>query len=90
MIKGHNLDGLTKSVLYSKKDYVAFYKRMSRPEPVFGCDVDKSGIDKRLSDALHAESGITRLYLIPVIHQLKKFSWAKNVSIKDLSFKING
>ena len=39
LIKGHNLDGLTKSVLYSKKDYVAFYKRMSRPEPVFGCDV---------------------------------------------------
>ena len=79
LIKGHNLDGLTKSVLYSKKDYVAFYKRMSRPEPVFGCDADKSGIDKRLSDAL-AESGITRLYEFQHT-SIKKILLGKNIII---------
>ena len=78
MIKGHNL-GLTKSVLYSKKDYVAFYKRMSRPDPVFGCDVGKSGIDKRLSDAL-AESGITRLYEFQHT-SIKKILLGKNIII---------
>ena len=79
LIKGHNLDGLTKSVLYSKKDYVAFYKRMSRPDPVFGCDVGKSGIDKRLSDAL-AESGITRLYEFQHT-SIKKILLGKNIII---------
>ena len=84
LIKGHNLDGLTKSVLYSKKDYVAFYKRMSRPDPVFGCDVGKSGIDKRLSDAL-AESGITRLYEFQHT-SIKKILLGKNIII-DVSGK---
>ena len=79
LIKGHDIDKLTKSVLYSKKDYVAFYKRMSRPEPVFGCDVGKSGIDKRLSDAL-AESGITRLYEFQHT-SIKKILLGKNIII---------
>ncbi len=79
LVKDHNPDKFTKSILYSKKDYVAYYKRMSRPEPSFVDDVDKLGIDKRLMDAL-TESGISRLYEFQHA-SIKKILTGKNVII---------
>ncbi len=79
LIKGHSPDALTKSVLYSKKDYIACYKRMSRPKPPFADGTVKSKIDKRLVDAL-AESGISKLYEFQ--HEsIKKILTGKNIII---------
>ncbi|MDI1495234.1 MAG: helicase [Cenarchaeum symbiont of Oopsacas minuta] len=61
LTKGYTPNPLTKSILYSKKDYIVCYKRLSRPKPVSGGNVSESGIDQRLADAL-VKSGISKLY----------------------------
>jgi DEAD/DEAH box helicase domain-containing protein len=44
MIAGHTPDDITRDVLFSKKDYVSFYKTIKEPEPAVGAPVDDLGL----------------------------------------------
>ncbi len=61
MIGTAKLDEVTKSVLYSKKDYVSFYKVMKKPEPEMGQKVSEFGLDSEISKYL-SEKGIDSFY----------------------------
>ena len=61
MIGSNTLDELTKSVLYSKKDYVSIFKTLKKPPPKLGCKVDELGIDENLSKFLQ-KIGIKKFY----------------------------
>ena len=52
MIAGRVPDEITKSVLFSKKDYVSEFKTLKKPPPKFGLPVDQVGLDKKISDYL--------------------------------------
>lgn len=61
MIAGNTPDQITKDVLYSKKDYISFYKTIKEPEPEVGVSVDEIGLDDGITQYLH-EKKITRFY----------------------------
>ena len=61
MMAGHDPDEITKSVLFSKKDYVSKFKTIKKPAPKFGLPVDEVGLDKNISDYLK-ELEIKRFY----------------------------
>ena len=45
MIADSSPDEITRDVLFSKKDYVSFYKAIKEPEPALGAPVDECGLD---------------------------------------------
>ncbi|HWP78459.1 MAG TPA: DEAD/DEAH box helicase [Candidatus Nitrosotenuis sp.] len=61
MIAKNPPDPLTKEVLFSKKDYVSYYKTIKEPEPEIGCKVDEMGLDDKLVQYLHQKK-IERFY----------------------------
>ena len=61
MIGNEKPDRLTRSVLYSKMDYLADYKVIREAEPEYGPNTDKIKLDKRLVKELQ-KNGISRLY----------------------------
>jgi DEAD/DEAH box helicase domain-containing protein len=61
MIGDHSLDDLTKSVLYSKKDYISKFKTIKNPPPLLGSKVDELGLDIELVNHLK-EIDIKRFY----------------------------
>jgi len=52
MIGNHSLDEITKSVLYSKKDYISKFKTIKNPPPLLGSKVDDLGLDIELVNHL--------------------------------------
>lgn len=61
MIKEGEPDRLTKKVLFTKKDYVSYYKTIRDKPPDFGCKVSELGIDDKIVEKLE-KKGINRLY----------------------------
>jgi DEAD/DEAH box helicase domain-containing protein len=61
MIAGSSPEDITRDVLFSKKDYVSFYKIIKEPEPELGMTVDELGLDNNIVQYLHQKK-ITRLY----------------------------
>ncbi len=61
MIGDEKPDKLTRSVLYSKTDYLADYRVIREIEPKYGPNTDKLKLDKRLVKELK-KNGINRLY----------------------------
>lgn len=61
MIAGNSPDPLTSEILFSKKDYVSFYKTIKEPEPEMGATVDELGLDDGIVEYLH-QMKITRFY----------------------------
>jgi DEAD/DEAH box helicase domain-containing protein len=61
MIAGHSPDPLTREALFSKKDYVSFYKTIKDPEPEMGAAVDDLGLDDGIVEYLH-QMKITKFY----------------------------
>ena len=61
MIGNNSLDELTKSVLYSKKDYISKFKTLKNPLPTSGSKVDELGLDEEISDYLQ-KIDIKRFY----------------------------
>ena len=61
MIGERSLDDLTKSVLYSKKDYISKFKTIKNPPPMYGSKVDDLGLDIELVNHLK-KIGIDRFY----------------------------
>ena len=61
MIQGRQIDNITKSVLFSKKDYVSDFKILKNPDPVMGDTVQELGLDESITKYL-IESGIKQFY----------------------------
>jgi DEAD/DEAH box helicase domain-containing protein len=80
MIGSNTLDELTKSVLYSKKDYVSIFKTLKKPPPKLGCKVDELGIDENLSKFLQ-KIGIKKFYKFQE-DAIKEIAYGSNVVIE--------
>ena len=61
MIGDSKIDELTRSVLFSKKHYVSYFKSIEEPDPEMGSTVDDSGLDERIIEVLKAK-GIVKFY----------------------------
>lgn len=61
MISDYSMDKITIDVLFSKRDYVAYFKKIKSIEPNWGSQVDNLGIDQRIQQCL-ISSGINRIY----------------------------
>ncbi len=61
MIAGHSPDPLTRDLLFSKKDYVSFYKTIKEPEPEMGAPVGDLGLDEGIVRYLHQKK-IAKFY----------------------------
>jgi len=79
MIKGHDPDELTKSVLFSKNDYVSYYKTIKEPEPEIGSDVTELGLDSQISKYLH-QKNIEKFYKFQE-DAIKEIAYGHNVVI---------
>jgi DEAD/DEAH box helicase domain-containing protein len=56
MIQGKTPDEITKDVLYSKKDYISYYKTIKEPDPELGASVDEVGLDDNIVQYLHQKN----------------------------------
>lgn len=61
MMSGLEVTEITKSILDTRMDYVAMFKRIKYSEPEFGESVNETGINKEISDYLESKE-ITKLY----------------------------
>lgn len=61
MIGDNSPDSLTKDVLFSKKDYISYYKTITEPEPEFGSPIDEIGLNDGITQYL-SKKNITRFY----------------------------
>jgi len=80
MIGNNSLDELTKSVLYSKKDYISKFKTLKNPLPTFGSKVDELGLDGKISDYLQTID-IKRFYKFQE-DAIKEIAYGSNVVIE--------
>ena len=76
MLKKENADSITKTVLFSKKDYISQYKVLTSPEPEMGCAVEDSGLDDSITDYLRKS-------------QIKQFYKFQETAIEDILFGDN-
>lgn len=56
MIHENMPDQITKDVLYSKKDYISYYKTIKEPDPELGASVDEMGLDDNIVQYLHQKN----------------------------------
>jgi DEAD/DEAH box helicase domain-containing protein len=61
LIADNHPDDITKDVLFSKKDYISFYKTIKEPEPEIGIKVEEIGLEQGIVQYLHQKK-IERLY----------------------------
>lgn len=80
MIGNNSLDELTKSVLYSKKDYISKFKILKNPLPTLGSKVDELGLDGEISDYLQ-KIDIKRFYKFQE-DAIKEIAYGSNVVIE--------
>ena len=79
MVGRAKVDELTKSLLFSKKHYVSYFREIVEPEPEMGVTVSESGLDERIIEALKSK-GIENFYKFQEdsIHEIM---FGKNVVI---------
>ena len=80
MIGNNSLDELTKSVLYSKKDYISKFKTLKNPLPTLGSKVDELGLDGKISDYLQ-KIDIKRFYKFQE-DAIREIAYGSNVVIE--------
>lgn len=61
MIGKNKPDKIINEILFSKKDYISFYKILTNPEPKMGLYVDELGLDEEISTKLKGQ-GIKQFY----------------------------
>jgi len=61
MIGNSKIDEITRTVLFSKKHYVSYFKIIEEPDPEMGVDVSESGLNQSIVDVLKSK-GIDQLY----------------------------
>ena len=80
MVGNQQLDDLTSSVLYSKKDYISKFMTIKNPPPRFGCPVNDLGLDEKISE--HLENvGIKKFYDFQE-NAIKEIIYGNNVVIE--------
>jgi len=80
MIGKNKPDFLTKDILFSKKDYVSYYKIIKKPNPEMGSSVEDVGLGKEISSHL-SEIGINKFYKFQE-DAIKEIFYGKNVVIE--------
>jgi len=80
MIGKNKPDLLTKDILFSKKDYVSYYKIIKKPNPEMGPSVEDVGLGKEISSHL-SEIGIKKFYKFQE-DAIKEIFYGKNVVIE--------
>lgn len=70
---------LTADILYSKRDYISYYKQIRAPEPEQGAPVDEMGLDDAIVSLLK-EKGIDRFYRFQE-EAIKEIVFGQNVVI---------
>ncbi len=80
MIGKKKPDIVTKSILYSKKDYVSQYKILKNPEPEMGCKVEDIGLDESITNYLK-EIGIGKFYKFQE-ESIQEISYGENIVIE--------
>jgi len=76
MIGNNTPDELTKSVLFSKKDYISKFKTIKNPLPIMGSKVEDLGLDKKISE-----------YLKKI--EIKQFYKFQDEAIKEIAYGSN-
>lgn len=61
MIGDSKIDEITRTVLFSKKHYVSYFKTIEEPEPKMGVEVSESGLNQNIVDVLKSK-GIEQFY----------------------------
>ncbi|MGI0004667.1 MAG: DEAD/DEAH box helicase, partial [Candidatus Nitrosotenuis sp.] len=79
MIAGCTPDPITSDILFSKKDYVSFYKTIKEPEPEMGSPVDDLGLDDSIVNHLHKKN-IEKFYSFQE-EAIREILYGKNVII---------
>ncbi|MCH8834229.1 MAG: DEAD/DEAH box helicase, partial [Thaumarchaeota archaeon] len=80
MIGKNKPDFLTKDILFSKKDYVSYYKTIKKPNPEMGSNVEDVGLGEEISSHL-IEIGINKFYKFQE-DAIKEIFYGKNVVIE--------
>jgi len=80
MIENSNPGTVTKSVLFSKKDYISHYTTIKKPDPKMGSPVDDFGLEDKLSEYLQ-EIGIKKFYKFQE-DAIKEIVYGSNVIIE--------
>ncbi len=80
MIENSNPGIVTKSVLFSKKDYISHYTTIKKPDPKMGSSVDDFGLEDKLSEYLQ-EIGIKKFYKFQE-DAIKEIVYGSNVIIE--------
>jgi DEAD/DEAH box helicase domain-containing protein len=80
MIGNNKPDEITKSILFSKKDFIAQYKVLKNPDPKMGCSVDDLGLDESIIDCLK-EIGIEQFYKFQE-ESIEEIAFGENVVIE--------
>lgn len=73
-------DNLTKSILFSKKDYVSYYKTIENPSPKMSSDVNDLGLNEEIVNYL-LEKNIKKFYSFQE-EALKEIAYGSNVIIE--------
>jgi len=80
MIGNNRPDEITKSILFSKKDFIAQYKVLKNPDPKMGCSVKDFGLDESILDHLK-EIGIKQFYKFQE-ESIEEITFGENVVIE--------
>ncbi len=80
MIENSNPGTVTKSVLFSKKDYISHYTTIKKPDPKMGSPVDDFGLEDKLSEYLQG-IGIKKFYKFQE-DAIKEIVYGSNVIIE--------
>jgi len=80
MIGNNKPDEITKSILFSKKDFIAQYKILKNPEPKMGCNVEDLGLDDSITDYLK-KIGIEQFYKFQE-ESIEEITFGENVVIE--------
>lgn len=80
MIKNSNPAQITKSILFSKKDFVSQFKVLKSPEPKMGVLVEEMGLDESVIEPL-TKSGICRFYKFQE-EAIREIMYGENIIIE--------
>jgi len=79
MIASSDPEQITKDVLFSKRDYISYYKQIKEPDPEMGAGVDEMGLDDAITKHLR-EKNIERFYKFQE-DAIKEIAFGQNVVI---------
>ncbi len=61
MIGNTKIDDISRTILFSKRHFVSYFKTIEEPEPEIGVDIQESGLDQNIVNVLKSK-GISNFY----------------------------